>query len=154
MACADSGAGCKGTKKGQSGGLNLSALSTVLGILSSAFKLQQTPATPIPPPLLMVGAKLRPGLSPRNIASRIISRQSEAGAPVGDIFSEDNNISETMEMIRVQEIVNALQTEAKIEIAIAPSTIQTTSIGVGNWGAPVLSQGYNINVVSGDGIVR
>lgn len=154
MACADSGAGCKGAKKGQNQGLNLSALSTVLGILASAFKLQSTPATPIPPPLIMVGAKLRPGLSPRNVASRIISRQSEAGAPAGDIFSEDNNISEAMETIRIQEIVNAIQTEAKVEIALAPASIQTTSTGVGNYGAPVISQGFNTNIVSADGIVR
>jgi len=155
MACEDGGVGCRGTKKGQSrGGLNLSSITNVLKILGAAFKLQSTPATPLPPPLLMVGAKLRPGLSARNIASRIISRQSEAGAPTGDIFSEGNNISESLETIRVQEITNAILTEAKVEITVAPGSIQTTSLGIGNFGAPVTSTGMNTNIVSGDGILR
>lgn len=133
---------------------DVSSISNVLQILSAAFKLQSTPATPMPPPLLMIGANLRPGLSARNIASRIISRQSEAGAPAGDIFSEDNNISEAMETIRVQEIVNAILTESKVEITLKPGSIQTTSLGVGNYGAPVSSTGMNTNIVSGDGIIR
>jgi len=155
MACEDGGVGCRGTKKGQSSGkLNLSSITNVLKILGAAFKLQSTPVTPIPPPLLMIGAKLRPGLSARNIASRIISRQSEAGAPAGDIFSEGNNISEALETIRVQEITNAILTEAKVEMTVAPGSIQTTSLGIGNFGAPVTSTGMNTNIVSGDGIVR
>lgn len=154
MACEDGGIGCRGTKKGQNNGLNLSSISSVLNILSAAFKLQSTPVTPLPPPLIMVGAKLRPGLSARNIASRIISRQSEAGAPTGDIFSEDNNISEAMETIRIQEIINAIHTEAKVEMVIEPGSIRTTTLGIGNLGAPVSSTGMNTNIVSGDGIVR
>lgn len=155
MACEDGGIGCRGTKKGQNrSGLNLSSITNVLKILGAAFKLQNTPVTPIPPPLLIVGAKLRPGLSARNITSRIISRQSEAGAPTGDLYSEGNNISEAMELIRVQEIVNAILTELKVEIAIAPGSIQTTSLGIGNFGAPVASTGMNTNIVGGDGIVR
>ena len=133
---------------------DVSSISNVLSILSAAFKLQSTPVTSIPPPLLMIGAQLRPGLSARNIASRIIARQSEAGAPAGDIFSEDNNISEAMETIRIQEIVNAILTESKVEITLKPGAIQTTSLGVGNFGAPVSSTGMNTNIVSGDGIIR
>lgn len=133
---------------------DVSSISNVLQILSAAFKLQSTPATPIPPPLLMIGAQLRPGLSARNIASRIISRQSEAGAPAGDIFSEDNNVSEAMETIRVQEIISAILTESKVEVTVQPGSIQTTSLGVGNYGAPVSSTGMNTNIVSADGIIR
>jgi len=132
---------------------SMSSMSSVLSTLNAAFKVQQKPVTQMPPPLLMVGAKLRPGLSARQIASRIISRQSEAGAPVGDIFSEDNNISEAMETIRIQEIVNAILTEAKVEITIPPG-IQVSTIGVGNYGAPVVSQGATTAIASGDGIIR
>jgi hypothetical protein len=153
MACADSGVGCKGTKKGQSEGLNLSTIANVLGILKAAFTLVQKPVTPIPPVLLMVGAKLRPGLSARNIASRIISKQSEAGAPAGDIYSEGNNVSEAMETIRVQEIINAIHTESKVEITIPPGT-PITAAGVGNLGAPIVVQGATTAIASGDGILR
>lgn len=134
-------------------GKSISSISNVLSTLNAVFKMQKKPVTQLPPPLLMVGAKLRPGLSARQIASRIISRQSEAGAPQGDIFSEDNNISEAMETIRVQEIVMALLTEAKVEITIAPG-IRVNTIGVGNYGAPVLSQGATTAIASGDGVIR
>jgi len=153
MGCGESGVGCKGTKKGQKSKLNLSSLTNVLKILKGAFALQGIPATPLPPPLLMLGAKLRPGLSARNIASRIISRQSEAGAPVGDIFSEDNNIAEAMETIRVQELINAMQTEAKVELTVPPG-IQVSAVGVGYMGVPVVSQGATTAIASGDGIIR
>lgn len=144
---------CKGTAKaGPSSGFDFGAISNILGLLTAAFSLAQTPVSSIPPPLLLIGAKLRPGLSARNIASRIISRQSEAGAPTGDIFSEDNNISESMETIRVQEIINAIQTEAKVEVTIPPG-IQLTAAG-GNAGGPVVVQGATIAIASGDGIIR
>jgi hypothetical protein len=132
---------------------SLSSMSSVLATLNAAFKVQQKPVTQTPPPLMMIGAKLRPGLSARQIASRIISRQSEAGAPQGDIFSEDNNISEAMEIIRIQEIVSAILTEAKVEITIPPG-VQVTATGVGNYGAPVISQGATTAIASGDGIIK
>ncbi len=130
-----------------------SSISNIITIINNAFNIQSTPATPLPPPLLMLGAKLRPGLSPRKIASRIISRQSESGAPVGDIFSEDNNISESMEVIRVEEIVSAILMEAKVEITIPPG-IPVQSLGVGFMGTPVNSLGSTIGIASGDGVIR
>lgn len=130
-----------------------SSMSSILNTLSAAFKIQQKPVTQLPPPLLMLGAKLRPGLSARQIASRIISRQSEAGAPQGDIFADENNISEAMELIRIQEIISAILTEAKVEITIPPG-IQVNTIGVGNYGAPVISQGATTAIASGDGVIR
>jgi hypothetical protein len=145
---------CKNTTKaGPSSGFDFGAISNILSIITSVFGLVQKPVTSIPPPLLLIGAKLRPGLSARNIASRIISRQSEAGAPTGDIFSEDNNISESMETIRVQEIINAVQTEAKVEITIPPG-VQISAVGAGNFGFPVVVQGATTNIATGEGIIR
>ncbi len=107
----------------------------------------------MPPPLLLAGAKLRPGLTASSIASRIISRQSEAGLVVGDVFGDGPNTSEAMELIRVEEIINAILTEAKIEIVIAPG-IAVTTMGTGNLGAPVLSQGATTQIAVGEGIIR
>lgn len=128
-------------------------MTTVIETLKSAFNIPRTPINPLPPQLLVVGAKLRPGLSPTNIASRVISRQSEAGAPVGAIFSENDNIMEPMIVVMVEEIVNALITEAKIEVAIAPG-VQVTTTGVGNLGGPIISQGATTNIASGAGVIR
>jgi len=154
MGCKNGTIGCNGPKNKVDKKINLSSITNIMKILGAAFKLNNKPVTPIPPPLLIIGAKLRPGLSPRTIASRIISRQSEAGAPVGDIYSEDNNISESMEMIRVQEIISAILTEGKVEIVIPSGSIQTNSLGVGNLGIPIASAGTNINIISGDGVIR
>jgi hypothetical protein len=133
--------------------IDLGSISSIIQIILAAFAIPDTPVTPLPPPLLVTGANLRPGLSTSNIASRIISRQSEAGLIVGDVFSDGPNKSEAMELIRVEEIINAIQTEAKIEIAIPPG-IGVTAIGPGNLGAPVVVNGVTTSIASGSGVIR
>lgn len=128
-------------------------IGNVTKILQNAFTSAREPISPLPPQLLMVGANLRPGLSALEIASRIIARQSEAGAPVGNIFSDGENISEKMELIRIQEIISAILTEAKIEVVIPPG-IQVTTVGAGNLGGPVISQGASTNLAQGSGVIR
>lgn len=118
----------------------------------SAFNMPSTPLTPLPPPLLLSGGNSRSGLSARNIASRIISRQSEAGAPVGAMIDGSKNISEAMEVIRIEEIVNALITEAKIEIIVPPG-VPIVGVG-GNAGGPVVVQGATTSYGQGAGVIR
>lgn len=100
--------------------LDFGSIESIINVLQTALELPNTPIQPIEPPLLTVGAKLRPGLSAKKIVSRIISRQSEAGLPVGNIFADGPNTSEAMLVIIIEEIVNSLLTEAKIEITIPP----------------------------------
>jgi len=130
-----------------------SSISSIINILAAAFTIPKKPLSPLPPQLLVIGANLRPGLSPRTIASRIIARQSEAGAPTGDVFSESNNVMESMTNIIVEELVSAIQLEAKIEIVIPPG-VQVMSTGIGNMGGPVVSQGVTTNIASGKGVIR
>jgi hypothetical protein len=127
-------------------------INKIIDIVMSAFNMPSTPLTPIPPPLLLTGSNTRSGLSARNIASRIISRQSEAGAPVGAMIDGSRNISEAMEVIRVEEIVNALLTEAKIEIIVPPG-VPVTAVGA-NAGGPVVVQGATTSFGQGAGIIR
>ena len=131
----------------------MASMTQVIETLKAAFNIPRTPINPLPPQLLVVGATLRPGLSPRNIASRVIARQTEAGAPAGDIFSENENIMEPMIVVMVEEIINALQLEAKIEIAIPPG-VQVTTTGIGNLGGPIISAGATTNIASGSGVIR
>lgn len=140
-------------KSEANGGSSLSSISSVLNIILSAFSIPKAPVTPLPPPLLLAGANLRPGVTSSSIASRIISRQSEAGMVVGDVFGDGPNTAEAMELIRVEEIINALLTEAKIEVVIPPG-VAVTTIGVGNLGAPVLSQGTTTSIAVGSGVIR
>jgi len=136
-----------------SSGFNYSSINGLLNIILGAFKVPETPVTPLPPPLIMVGAKLRPGLSPQGIAADIISEQSDAGRVVGDVFADGPNVEEAMELIRIKKIVNALLNEAKIEVVIPPG-VQVLTVGVGNLGVPVVSQGATTTMGIGDGVIR
>lgn len=133
--------------------LNFNSINSVLNLILAAFKIPKPPVSPLPPPLLLTGGQLRPGVTATEVASRIISRQSESGAVVGDVFNDGDNVAEAMELIRVQEIMDALLTEAKIEVVIPPG-IPVTTIGIGNLGAPVVSNGSTTSFASGWGVIR
>jgi|LakMenEpi03Aug12_release.lakeMendotaPanAssembly.Ray.scaffolds.fasta_scaffold1159957_1 hypothetical protein len=134
-------------------GINLNSINGIINVISAAFSVPEPPIEPLPPQLVMVGAKLRPGLSAQGIAADIISKQSNAGRPVGDVFADGPNVEEAMELIRVQEIVNYLLTNAKIEVVLPPG-IQVVSVGVGNLGAPVISFGSTTTMGIADGVIR
>lgn len=147
---------CKNTQKKEpssGSGFNLSSISGVLNLILAAFKIPEAPVSALPPPLILAGAKLRPGLSANAIAARIISRQSEAGLIVGNVFGDRSNTSEAMELIRVEEMINAIHTESVVNVVI-PIGVQVTTVGVGNLGAPVVSQGATTAMGIGNGIIR
>lgn len=130
----------------------MASISSIFDIITKALEASKTPPPEIPSLLLLAGAKLRPGLSPISIASRIIIRQSEAGAPVGVLPSGGKNVSEVMERIRVEEIINALMTEARVDVAINPG-IPLNANGA-NAGGPVVCVGATTGLGSGNGIIR
>jgi len=113
-------------------------LKTIIQIILNAFKGKSTPQPPLPPTLILTGSKLKSGLSSQKIAARIISRQKEAGAPFGNLPDGSDNISEQMEIIRVEEIINALLTEGKIQVVINPGipVVVTPVTGVGETTMP------------------
>ena len=128
------------------------SLTSIFDVISSALDASRTPPPEIPSLLLLAGAKLRPGLSPIMIASKIISRQSEAGAPIGVLPSGGRNVAEAMEVIRVEEIIDALLNDARIDVVINPG-IPVTVQGA-NTGGPMMSLGQTISLGSGNGIIR
>lgn len=131
----------------------LESMQNVIDVILGAFKAPKPPVSPLPPPLLLIGGTQRPGITSSEIASRIISRQSEAGLIVGDVFEDGPNTAEAMELIRIEEIINSLLTEAKIEIVIPPG-VQVMTTGTGNLGAPVISMGATTNIAVGYGVIR
>lgn len=135
------------------GSTTSSSISNIVKVLNAAFNGYRKPLTDLPPQLLVIGGKIRPGLSPRTITARVISRQSEAGVPSGDIFTESSNNMESMINIIVEEVINAIQLDAKLEITIPPG-VQVTTLGAGNLGGPVVSQGVTTSIASGNGIIR
>lgn len=145
---------CKSKQKaGPSTGYDFGSIGNILQIILSAFSFPQQPVTPLPPPLIMLGGSMRTGMSSKELASRVISRQSEAGAPTGDIWGDGENVMEGVISIMSEEVVNMIQTEAKVDVVVPPG-IPLTSIGAGNFGAPVISQGYTTSYKQANGIIR
>lgn len=132
----------------------MKTLDDIYDIILTALNAVRKPLAPISAALIACGTISRPGLSAMMIASNIIRRQSEAGAYFGPLKDGSANISEAMERIRVEEIVNAIKEDMKVEVAIPSGSISIQ--GTGNAaGTPVIQiTGTNINPVHGDGIAR
>jgi hypothetical protein len=139
-------------KKNAENIFDYSNISGIINLILSLFKLPEPPVEPLPPPLIMVGASLRPGMSAKAVASRIIARQSEAGLPVGDVFADGDNTSEAMLAIHVDEVINTMLNESVVNVVIPPGTA-VTAVGA-NLGGPVVVQGFTTSMGIGNGIMR
>ncbi len=128
-----------------------SNLQEIVEALDSALKGPNIPLPPLPTALVLAGSKLKQGLSPRKIAKNILARQTEAGVPFGDVDGFDN-LSEKMEVIRVEEIVNGLINDAKITTVVPPGT-PITATG-GNAGGPVVVQGATTKPSRAEGVIQ
>jgi hypothetical protein len=109
-------------------------------------------AQQIPTPLILVGAPRRPGLSATKISSRIISRKSEAGLPVGVLPSGAVNPDEVMWRIAIEELIKAIHEDAVVNVAIPPGTTLSAA-GIGPSG-PVSVFGSTIMYASGYGVIQ
>lgn len=130
-------------------------MSSILDICETVTNLIDSvrmPATILPSSLVYSGNLAKPGISPMMVASKIISRQSEAGAPYGPNADGSSNVAEAMEKIRVEEIINAIRDDGQIQISIPPGAIQFTGTGA-NAGGPVNVVGTNINFIPGVGML-
>lgn len=107
---------------------------------------------PIPTPMILVGVPKRGGLSATKITTRIISRKSEAGLPVGPLPNGNTNPDEIMERIRIEEIIRALQEDAIISVAIPPG-ITVSATGISPAG-PVSVFGSSITYTKGYGVIQ
>lgn len=123
--------------------------STIEKLLTQA----RAPLTMVPSILLVCSAIQMPGVSSKTIAANIIKRQGEAGAPLGAAADGSQNISEAMEVIRVEEIVKGFKQMARIDSAIPIGAIQVAGT-VQTAAGPGTFQGFNINNSGIFGILR
>lgn len=133
--------------------MDFSSIDAIIGGFTKVLSLSSigAPSSP-PPPLIFVGVPMRTGLSPIKISSRIIARKGEAGLKVGVLPSGAINPDEIMERIRIEEIINALQQEAIISVAIPPGTT-VTAAGISPSG-PVSVFGSTITFAKGYGVIQ
>jgi hypothetical protein len=123
--------------------------STIEKLLTQA----RVPLTTIPSILLVCSAIQMPGVSAKTIAANIIKRQGEAGAPMGAAADGSQNISEAMEVIRVEEIVKGFKQMGRIDSALCAGSIQVAGT-VQTAAGPGTFQGTNINCFNIHGIIR
>jgi len=131
------------------------AIMGTIGVIASLFKNAFKPPKKLkelPSGLILVGTKFRGGMSAIDIASKIIERKKEIGIDIGPLPSGAKNIELQMEVIRIEEITNALLTDAVIEVEIAPGT-QLTATGA-NAGGPIQVVGSTTQLVKCKGIIR
>ena len=139
---------CKESEK--KGKINFKSPQSVLDALKNLFKIPNLPGGNIVDPytLAFLGGN-KPGLSPEKIAARIISRKSEAGLPTSPIAGGRSAPDEIMEVIRMEEIVKALTTDARIDVCNKPGAqLQATG---GNAGGPIQVFGTVLSVGCGHG---
>ncbi len=122
-------------------------LQAIIKAMSSSVE----PLSLIPPPILMVGAKTKKGLSARNITANTLERLSAEGIPVASVHGKDNLLSKMIEILS-EEIISELITNGKIQISIDPGGVSVNTLG-GNIGGPVSSQGMNTNIITGEGVI-
>lgn len=130
---------------------NSGIFSTIANLFKNVFTVP-TPLKPISKENILVGVKFREGLSAIDIASKIIERKKDIGIDIGPLPSGADNIDLLMETIRVEEIINALLTKAKIEVSIPPGT-RVISQGA-NAGGPIVTIGTTSSISKGEGIIR
>ena len=138
-------------KQNENNSVNLSSISSVINIINTAFNSYKKPSPPLPPPLLLTAGQIRPGLSARDIAARIISRRSEAGLPSGGSSDGPNRREKEISII-IEEIIFAMQNDAVVRVAIQPGQTIIGS-GIGNLGIPVFVQGATTTIGNGSGVI-
>lgn len=133
--------------------MNYNSIESLISGFTKVLKMGDVGGpTSLPSPVVYVGVPRRQGLSPIKIASKIISRKSEAGLPVGALPSGDSNPEEIMWRIAVEEIIKAFQEEAIITVGIAPGLTLSAS-GVSPSG-PVTVFGSTISFGTAYGTIQ
>jgi len=129
------------------------SVEEVIQILQGVLSNADVPPPEIPPPLVLLANINKKGLSAREVAKRIIARQAEAGAPVGQLPDGQESISEKMEYIRVQELLEHLIQNMRIRVVLPPGT-PVVAAGVSASGIPVTVQGATTGLAIGTAIIQ
>lgn len=126
-------------------------LVAIAAILKRAFKVQKK-LIPLNKEEILLGVQFREGLSAIDVASKIIERKKEIGIDIGPLPSGSENIDLKMEVIRIEEIINAIKTKMKVEAAFPPG-VPITATG-GNAGGPIVVQGVTTVAVKVEGVAQ
>ena len=95
-------------------------------------------------------SKLRPGLDSDSISSEVIAKFEKIGLPAGPLENGTPNVMEEYTRVMMDEIVDAIQTDMRIDVAIDAGM---TVLGSGaNAGGAVVTTGANPSPHSGSAL--
>lgn len=124
---------CRTDGKNSRSGVNLNSISAILKTLLNVFNLYRTAAPALPPQLVFVGGKLKPGMSANNLSAKIISKlESKVGIPMNDdVFGgEENKFAKAINTV-CEETVNEIITNAAVDVAGVTNVTVATAVGPG-----------------------
>lgn len=119
--------------------------------IGSILNFTPTVTPTIPTPLIMLSST-RTGMSPLNIAMRVLAKKKELGLPVGSYDDGSANSNDIIILEICKQLVAEIQENAKITVVIPPGT-QVIASG-GNAGGPVVSYGNTITFTTGYAVVQ
>lgn len=128
-------------------GIDLTQINEVINIITDLFNSSKTAASKIPPELLALGAKLKSGMSARDLAAdTLVMLETELGIPMGNdiTYGETNSVASAF-VATSKTFVEHIQENASVQGAIAPAALNITAAG-GNAGGPITVQGTNTTV--------
>ena len=121
-------------------------LKLLITLLIPAMVLPKVPTT-----LIAAGVPQRGGLSPTRIWARVENRVGEAGGHMGVHEDGSPNLMAETHKIVIEEMVNAIQTEMKIEGVTLPGQLVTgTFVGLGSGSvvAYTVTEGSNYSLAT------
>ena len=80
---------------------------------------------PIPNPIAILMSKARSGMDSAATSASIKSRFNEVGIPEGTLDNGQPNVMEGFSDIICDEIINTMQSDARVDVSISPGAIQT-----------------------------
>ena len=141
---------CKSDEKTlTSDNLDVTTINGIVETLLSLFSMAKEPASQLPPALNLIGAKLKPGMSGRNLAADIITEmESELGIPMTDdaTFGEPNSAAGAVFSI-ANNTVSHIQDNANVQGVLGPTSINITATGT-NAGGLMVVNGTNLGLTS------
>lgn len=128
-------------------------LDNIARTMREAFNKMKTPAEILPPQLLYCTAIRRPGMSPSEVAARVIENNAALGIETGTNPDGTPNIVNQYTYNIVKEVLNEIKKNAVVQIAIPAGSIMVQTSG-GNAGGPVVGIGSNIISTTARGLIR
>ncbi len=122
-----------------------------LKMLAKLLKVRPKASPAVPPPAILL-TSTRPGMSPLNIAMKVLAKKKELGLPVGNYEDGSANANDIMWLEFAKAVVAEIQESAKTTVVIPPGT-QIVASG-GNAGGPVVSYGNTITLTTGYAVIQ